>query len=237
MPYSRVNDWDVVPRRPGLPELHFDGFDGPLDLLLDLVERRRIDLSRIPVAELAEQCAAALQRIAGTVPIDRRMEWLILASRLLLLRSRLLDRPARGSTRRRRTRRGKRSSGSRHAAFWAPRRTGCRAARDSATTSSPGGGTALIGRPPPNELMTACLTLLRDATRIRRRAAYVPIRQARSACRRPWRGCAPGWPGSPSRQPSGASCRRCPEPAANRDRLARSAVATTLLRRARNHPH
>ena len=33
------DDWDSPPRVPDTPELHLDGFDGSLDLLLDLAER------------------------------------------------------------------------------------------------------------------------------------------------------------------------------------------------------
>ena len=32
-----------------------DGFEGPLDLLLELARRRRVDLSRISILALAEQ--------------------------------------------------------------------------------------------------------------------------------------------------------------------------------------
>ena len=41
------DDWGTPPRVPPSPELHLDGFDGPLDLLLDLVECKRIDLRRM----------------------------------------------------------------------------------------------------------------------------------------------------------------------------------------------
>jgi chromatin segregation and condensation protein Rec8/ScpA/Scc1 (kleisin family) len=38
--------------KPAIPMLHLDGFDGPMDLLLDVAELRRID-------ELAHMRAAA----------------------------------------------------------------------------------------------------------------------------------------------------------------------------------
>jgi segregation and condensation protein A len=84
------DDWEVPPRVPGAPELHLDGFDGPIDLLLDLAERQRIDLGRVSVADLAEQFVAALARLSSHVPIERRADWVVMASRLVLLRSRLL---------------------------------------------------------------------------------------------------------------------------------------------------
>ena len=37
-----------------------DGFEGPLDLLLELARRQKVDLNRISVLALAERMAAAL---------------------------------------------------------------------------------------------------------------------------------------------------------------------------------
>ena len=82
--------WDAPPQAASVPVLHLEGFDGPMDLLLDLAERQRIDLERLSVRVLAEQFVAALEPLAGTVPIERRADWLVLATRLVLLRSRLL---------------------------------------------------------------------------------------------------------------------------------------------------
>src|SRR5208337_3487169 len=84
------DDWDVPLRVPGAPELHLDGFDGPLDLLLDLAERARIDLSRISISAVIDQFVAALVRYQTHVAIERRADWLVLATRLIVLRSRLL---------------------------------------------------------------------------------------------------------------------------------------------------
>ena len=84
------DDWETPLRIPAMPVLHLDGFEGPMDLLLDLAERQRIDLGRISVAALVEQFIAESARVASYVPIERRAEWLVLATRLVLLRSRLL---------------------------------------------------------------------------------------------------------------------------------------------------
>lgn len=84
------DSWDTPPRVPSSPELHLDGFDGPLDLLLDLAERARIDLGRIAISALIDQFVDALARYETHVPIERRADWLVLATRLLVLRSRLL---------------------------------------------------------------------------------------------------------------------------------------------------
>ena len=84
------DDWDTPLRIPAMPVLHLDGFEGPMDLLLDLAERQRIDLGRISVAALVDQFVAESARAALYVTIERRAEWLVLATRLVLLRSRLL---------------------------------------------------------------------------------------------------------------------------------------------------
>ena len=82
--------WDTPPRVPSAPVLHLDGFDGPIDLLLDLAERQRIDLGRISIVALVEQFVAATAQLATRVPVERRADWLVMATRLVLLRSRLL---------------------------------------------------------------------------------------------------------------------------------------------------
>jgi segregation and condensation protein A len=67
-----------------------DGFAGPIELLLELVRQQRIDLGRISVLTLVEQFAAALDRARGRVPLERQGEWLLVATWLVLLKSRLL---------------------------------------------------------------------------------------------------------------------------------------------------
>jgi len=87
MPMDDARDTALL---PASPVLHLDGFDGPMDLLLDLAERQRIDFGRISVLGLAEQFSDAMERFAAQVPLERRADWLVLATRLILLRSRLL---------------------------------------------------------------------------------------------------------------------------------------------------
>jgi segregation and condensation protein A len=84
------DDWSEPPRVPSIPVLHLDGFDGPMDLLLDLAERQRIDFGRMSILALAEQFVAAVERLVGKVALERRADWHVLAARLVLLRSRLM---------------------------------------------------------------------------------------------------------------------------------------------------
>jgi segregation and condensation protein A len=75
---------------PGIPVLHLQGFDGPMDLLLDLAERQRVNFGRMSILTLAEQFSAALQLLGSRVSIERKADWLVVATRLVLLRSRLM---------------------------------------------------------------------------------------------------------------------------------------------------
>jgi segregation and condensation protein A len=84
------DEWAVPPTVPGSPTLHLAGFDGPMDVLLDLAERQRIDLGQMSVLALAEQFVDAMDRLAPHVPLERRADWLVMATRLVQLRARLL---------------------------------------------------------------------------------------------------------------------------------------------------
>jgi segregation and condensation protein A len=86
--------WETPPRIPDVPVLHLDGFDGPMDLLLDLAERKRIDLGQMSALALVEQLQAAMAELVHHVPLERRADWVVLATRLVLLRSQLLFPPS-----------------------------------------------------------------------------------------------------------------------------------------------
>ena len=73
---------------PG-PVLLLDGFEGPLDLLLDLARRQKVDLARISILSLAEQYLAILEG-ARRVRLALAADWLVMAAWLAWLKSRLL---------------------------------------------------------------------------------------------------------------------------------------------------
>ena len=76
-------------RAPTGLTLALDGFDGPLDLLLDLARAQKIDLSRISVLSLVEQYLAVVEG-ALRVRLELAAEWLVMAAWLIWLKSRLL---------------------------------------------------------------------------------------------------------------------------------------------------
>ena len=69
--------------------VHLDGFDGPLDLLLDLARAQKVDLARISVLALVEQYLAIVEG-ARRVRLELAADWLVMAAWLLWLKSRLL---------------------------------------------------------------------------------------------------------------------------------------------------
>jgi len=78
------------------PHLDLAGFAGPLAQLLALARAQDVDLTKISVAALVDQLAAALAA-ERTTPLAHRGEWVVMAAWLVWLRSRLLlpsDSPA-----------------------------------------------------------------------------------------------------------------------------------------------
>jgi segregation and condensation protein A len=73
------------------PALHvdLDGFEGPLDLLLELARRQKIDLHRISILALAEQYLAFIEE-ARRMRLELAADYLVMAAWLAYLKSRLL---------------------------------------------------------------------------------------------------------------------------------------------------
>jgi segregation and condensation protein A len=71
--------------------VRLDGFEGPLDLLLDLARRQRVDLAQISVLALVDQYLAAIGRLGvAATRLARAADWLVMAAWLAWLKSRLL---------------------------------------------------------------------------------------------------------------------------------------------------
>lgn len=69
--------------------LDLDGFEGPLDLLLDLARRQKVDLARISILELAEQYLVFVEA-ARADQLELAADYLVMAAWLAYLKSRLL---------------------------------------------------------------------------------------------------------------------------------------------------
>jgi segregation and condensation protein A len=66
-----------------------DGFEGPLDLLLELARRQKVDLARISILALAEQYLEFIEA-ARRVRLELAADYLVMAAWLAYLKSRLL---------------------------------------------------------------------------------------------------------------------------------------------------
>jgi segregation and condensation protein A len=73
--------------------LALDVFEGPLDLLLHLIERQELDITAISLVQVTDQYMAYVQQLEH-VDAETLADFLVIAARLLLIKSRaLLPRP------------------------------------------------------------------------------------------------------------------------------------------------
>ena len=66
-----------------------EGFEGPLDLLLELARRQKVDLARISILALADQYLAFVEE-ARKLRLELAADYLVMAAWLAYLKSRLL---------------------------------------------------------------------------------------------------------------------------------------------------
>jgi segregation and condensation protein A len=79
---------DIVRPDEGLV-LHLEGFEGPMDLLLDLARTQKVDLAKISILSLVDQYLAVIEG-ARRVRLELAADWLVMAAWLTWLKSRLL---------------------------------------------------------------------------------------------------------------------------------------------------
>ena len=89
---DEVFDKAPVDDGPSLAErlmLDLDGFEGPLDLLLELARDQKVDIIRISILELAEQYLTFINT-ARELRLELAADYLVMAAWLAYLKSRLL---------------------------------------------------------------------------------------------------------------------------------------------------
>jgi len=69
--------------------IHLDAFDGPLDLLLELLKKEELDIFNIPIVRITEQYLEYLQMMKD-LNINVAGEWLVMAARLIYIKSKML---------------------------------------------------------------------------------------------------------------------------------------------------
>jgi segregation and condensation protein A len=66
-----------------------DGFEGPLDLLLDLARAQKVDITRISILALADQYLGYIEKVRN-LRLELAADYLVMAAWLAYLKSRLL---------------------------------------------------------------------------------------------------------------------------------------------------
>jgi segregation and condensation protein A len=69
--------------------LQLDGYEGPLDLLLELARAQKVDLAKISILALVEQFLRVIEG-ARKIRLELAADWLVMAAWLTWLKSRLL---------------------------------------------------------------------------------------------------------------------------------------------------
>lgn len=75
--------------RPNEFEVSLDGYEGPIDALLTLAQKQKVDLARISILALAEQYIAFITK-ARQMRLEIAADYLVMAAWLAYLKSRLL---------------------------------------------------------------------------------------------------------------------------------------------------
>jgi segregation and condensation protein A len=88
--FAEDDGWDTAATAP--PQalyLELDGWEGPLDLLLDLARRQKVDLRRISILDLVDQYLSYIDQ-AVELRLDLAADYLVMAAWLAYLKSALL---------------------------------------------------------------------------------------------------------------------------------------------------
>jgi segregation and condensation protein A len=88
LPFDDVEPAERSESEPALL-VDVDGFEGPLDLLLELARRQKVDLHRISILALAEQYLVFIEA-ARRLRLELAADYLVMAAWLAYLKSRLL---------------------------------------------------------------------------------------------------------------------------------------------------
>ncbi len=69
--------------------VHLESFEGPMDLLLSLIDKNKIDIYDIPIALVTDQYMDYLSKMDAE-KMDNMSEFIVMASKLLKIKSRML---------------------------------------------------------------------------------------------------------------------------------------------------
>src|ERR1700682_5186469 len=70
-------------------KIHLEAYDGPLDLLLDLIKKQEIDIHNIPIAQITGQYLDYLHKLEQ-LDVDVSADFVYMAATLILIKSKML---------------------------------------------------------------------------------------------------------------------------------------------------
>ena len=73
----------------GTVTYRLDQFEGPLDLLLTLIQKNKVSITDIPIAIICDQYMAFITK-AQEMDMDIASEFIVMASELMLIKSKML---------------------------------------------------------------------------------------------------------------------------------------------------
>src|SRR5438094_7559246 len=85
-PPLRMLSWEAV---SSPLNFHLEQYDGPLDLLLDLIRRQQIEIKDIPIATITQQYLSYMEK-ARELDIDLGAEFVYMAATLIHIKSKML---------------------------------------------------------------------------------------------------------------------------------------------------
>jgi len=80
---------DVATPSPTPYNVHIEAYDGPLDLLLDLIRKQEMDIHNIPISKITGQYLEYLHKLEE-LDIDVSADFLYMAATLILIKSKML---------------------------------------------------------------------------------------------------------------------------------------------------
>ena len=70
-------------------QIKIEKFEGPLDLLLSLIEKEKLDIAQVSLAQVTEQYIRFIEKSESISP-DELADFLVIAAKLLLIKSKIL---------------------------------------------------------------------------------------------------------------------------------------------------
>ena len=69
---------------------HVENFEGPLDLLLQLIEEEELDITQVSLGRVADQFVKHVERAKGKILPEEMADFLVVAAKLVYMKSKLL---------------------------------------------------------------------------------------------------------------------------------------------------